>query len=155
MAAFCITYCANSLRKMRAMHTVILGLAAGLVLAACSEQPMVEPVEVQAAQTVEEIDPVRLQALLADGNIRLIDVRRDDEVSQGMIPGAEHIMLDNFDPASLDMSDGREIVLYCRSGRRSGIAAEKLAAFTSKPAKHLQGGILGWQEVGQPISKGE
>ncbi len=140
---------------MRTLCSAILGLAAGLVLAACSDQPMGEPVEVQAAQAVEDIDPVRLQALLADGNIRLIDVRRDDEVSQGMIPGAEHIMLDNFDPATLDMSDGRQIVLYCRSGRRSGIAAEKLAAFTGKPAKHLQGGILGWQEVGQPIAKGE
>jgi len=89
-----------------------------------------------------------VSVLLAEGNVRLIDVRRDDEVAQGIIPGAEQIMLDQFDPASLDLSDGRKVVIYCRSGRRSGIAAERIADFTDKPAYHLKGGILAWQEAG-------
>ena len=97
--------------------------------------------------TVEE-----LRAKLDAGNIRLIDVRRADEVAQGMIPGAEHIALDQFDPAQIDFSDGRELVLYCRSGRRSGIAGERLASHTGEAVQHLAGGILAWKEAGEPIT---
>ena len=104
-----------------------------------------------AAPAVVAITPDALRTKLAAGNIRLIDVRTDEEVAEGMISGAEHIALDRFDPATLDLSDGREVVLYCRSDRRSGIAAEKLAAFTGKPAEHLAGGIMAWQEAGGAV----
>ena len=97
--------------------------------------------------TVIDLTVEDLQAKMAQGNLRLIDVRRDDEVAEGMIPGAEHIALDQFDPAALDLSDGREIVLYCRSGRRSREAGERLAAFTGEPAQHLAGGYVAWVEA--------
>ncbi len=89
---------------------------------------------------------------MAAGNVRLIDVRTDVEVAEGAIPGAEHIALDRFDPAKLDLSDGREVVLYCRTGRRSAIAGERLAAATGKPVEHLAGGIIAWDEAQQPIA---
>jgi rhodanese-related sulfurtransferase len=97
------------------------------------------------------LTPEELAARLAEGNVRLIDVRSDEEVAEGVIPGAEHIPLDRFDPALLGPDDGREVVLYCRSDRRSGIAGEKLAEATGKPATHLEGGILAWEAAGQPI----
>ncbi len=93
-----------------------------------------------------------LAAKLKQGNIRLIDVRTDAEVAEGVIPGAEHISLDSFNPAALDLSDGREVVLYCRSGRRSAIAGEKLAAATGKRSQHLAGGILAWEAAEQPVA---
>ncbi len=99
------------------------------------------------------LSPEELVARIEAGKIRLIDVRTDEEVAEGVIPGAEHIALDRFDPAKLDLSDGREVVLYCRSGRRSAVAAEKLAAATGKPAEHLAGGILAWEAAGLPVEK--
>ena len=101
--------------------------------------------------SVVDLSVEELRAKLDAGDIRLIDVRTSEEVAQGIIPGAEHMALDDFDPASLDLGDGREVVLYCRSGRRSGIAGEKLAAHTGKPASHLGGGILAWQEAGETV----
>ena len=106
-----------------------------------------------AAAPLIALTPEELAARLIQGNIRLIDVRTDAEVAEGTIPGAEHIALDQFDPAKLDLSDGREVVLYCRSGRRSAVAGEKLAAATGKPAEHLEGGILAWEAAGQPTEK--
>ena len=114
-----------------------------------------------AATTAEDPAPVplitltpeELAAKLAEGNVRLIDVRTDEEVAEGVIPGAEHIPLDRFDPAMLGPDDGREVVLYCRSDRRSGIAAEKLAAATGEAATHLEGGILAWEAAGLPVTK--
>ncbi|MDT8280300.1 MAG: rhodanese-like domain-containing protein [Erythrobacter sp.] len=99
-----------------------------------------------------DLSPAELAARMAAGNVRLIDVRTDAEVAEGAIPGAEHIALDRFDPAKLDLSDGREVVLYCRSGRRSAIAGEQLAAATGKPVEHLAGGIIAWDEAQQPIA---
>ncbi len=101
---------------------------------------------------VVDITAEQLKAKLASGAIRLIDVRTDEEFAEGMIEGADHIALDRLDPASLDLSDGREIVLYCRSGRRSGIAGEALSAHTREPVQHLAGGILAWQEAGEPVT---
>jgi rhodanese-related sulfurtransferase len=105
-----------------------------------------------AAPVLIEITPENLAAQLAGGNVRLIDVRTDEEVAQGVIPGAEHMPLDRFDPAKLGPDDGRKVVLYCRSGRRSAIAAEKLAAATGEPVEHLGGGVLSWEEAGQPLA---
>ena len=101
---------------------------------------------------VIDLSPQDLAGKLATGKVRLIDVRTDAEVAEGVIAGAEHIPLDRFDPAALDLSDGREVVLYCRSGRRSAIAGERLAAAIGAPAQHLSGGILAWEEAGQPIA---
>ncbi|MHA7820110.1 MAG: rhodanese-like domain-containing protein [Erythrobacter sp.] len=116
-----------------------LALAKGDTLAAASQKAAVIDL------TVEQ-----LRAKLDAGGIRLIDVRTAEEVAEATIPGAEHIALDKFDPARLDLDD-RELVLYCRSGRRSGIAAERLAEHTGQPAKHLVGGILAWEEAGEPV----
>lgn len=94
-----------------------------------------------------------LAARIKEGKVRLIDVRTDAEVAEGVITGAEHIPLDTFNPAALDLSDGREVVLYCRSGRRSAIAGERLAAVTGGPVEHLDGGIIAWEAAGQPVEK--
>jgi rhodanese-related sulfurtransferase len=107
---------------------------------------------IAASAALIDLSPAELAARMAAGNVRLIDVRTDVEVAEGAIPGAEHIALDRFDPAKLDLSDGREVVLYCRSGRRSAIAGERLAAATGKPVKHLAGGIIAWDEAQQPIA---
>ncbi|WP_298469575.1 rhodanese-like domain-containing protein [uncultured Erythrobacter sp.] len=86
-----------------------------------------------------------LAAMQANGTVRLIDIRTAEEVAEGSIAGAEHIAMDEFDPAVLDQADDREVVLYCRSGRRSRLLGEKLAAQTGKPIKHLSGGIVAWR----------
>ena len=99
-----------------------------------------------------DLSPAELAARMAAGNVRLIDVRTDAEVAEGAIPGAEHIALDRFDPAKLDLSDGREVVLYCRTGRRSAIAGERLSAATGKPVEHLAGGIVAWEQAQQPVT---
>lgn len=110
------------------------------------------PVPGQPAPLIT-LTPEELAARLAAGNVRLIDVRTDAEVAEGMIAGAEHIPLDQFDPAALDLSDGREVVLYCRSDRRSGKAGERLSAHTGEPVEHLEGGILAWEAAGLPVKK--
>lgn len=116
-----------------------------LALAACS--PPVDPSKVQPVEAAQLADA------LDAGKVRLIDVRTDDEVAGGMIPGAEHIPIDRFDPAMLDLSDGREVVFYCQAGRRSARAAERLSNRIGRKVRHLEGGIEAWQAAGLPVSR--
>ena len=106
-----------------------------------------------AAAPMIELTPEQLAERIKTGKVRVIDVRTAEEVAEGTIPGAEHVPLDSFDPAKLGADDGREIVLYCRSGRRSAIAGAMLAELTGQPAEHLAGGITAWEAAGQPVEK--
>lgn len=157
MAASSITCCVSWPRKV--LRSALFALSA-LATASCGaeeavhEQVVEEVTESASREDVQgEVVDLTVEQLverLEDRNVRLIDVRTAEEVAGGAIPGAEHVPLDSFDPAGLGLDD-REVVLYCRSGRRSGLAAEKLAEFTGEPAQHLAGGILAWQEAGQPV----
>lgn len=53
-----------------------------------------------------------------DASRPLVDVRTEEEFEQGHIPGAVNIPLDTVDTADI----AQDSDLYCRSGRRSGIA---------------------------------
>ena len=143
----------SSLHRLASPKIIALA-AASLALAACAEEAEISPVEELALPELAQIEALeakQVDELLKEKKIRLIDVRTDEEVAEGMIPGAEHIALDKFDPEKLDLSDGREPVLYCNSDRRSGIAAEKLSKFTGKKARHLKGGFQAWREAKLPV----
>ena len=166
MVAFSITSSGSSPRPDRRLSHIVLAGAGAMALAACGADAETSedskekrakwaPVELASARSgaVEEIDPTALEELTKSSKVRLIDVRTDEEVAEGMIPGAEHISLDEFEPEKLDLSDGREPVLYCRSDRRSGLAAEKLAQHIGKKVRHLDGGITAWRDKGLPIKR--
>ncbi len=120
-------------------------------LVACGSSPARDSAS-PAAAAVETIDASALAKLMADQDIRLVDVRTPEEFAAGHIKGAVNMPVESFDPAQLASGDGRKTVLYCRSGRRSQVAADKLAA-TGKPATLLAGGILAWEAAGEPVER--
>lgn len=100
-----------------------------------------------AAAPVRELTPDEVASALATGTIRLIDIRTPEEVADGgTIAGAEHIPMNQITAEMLDKGDGREVVLYCRSGARSLATATRLAQEAGKPVTHMPGGILAWRE---------
>ncbi|WP_324261583.1 rhodanese-like domain-containing protein [Altererythrobacter sp. H2] len=101
---------------------------------------------------VVTVGTAELAALVASGKVRLIDVRTPEEFAEGSIPGAVNVPLDRFDPAAIVDEPGRETVLFCRSDRRSGVAAEQLAAHRDATVRHLDGGILDWIAQGQEVT---
>lgn len=58
----------------------------------------------------------------------IVDVRTDEEFQQGHLPGAIHIPYDQLGTRAGEIPGGQQqpMVLYCRSGRRSGIAKQTL-----------------------------
>ena len=102
--------------------------------------------------TVENVSTEELKRGLADGSILLVDVREPHEYAAGRIPGAMLNPLQSFDPETLPKAPGKRVVLSCRSGKRSLRALELAqAAGRSDVVTHYAGGMLGWQEAGEPV----
>ena len=86
-----------------------------------------------------------------DGHV-IVDVRRTDEYAEGHIPGAILIPNESItDTPPAELSDYNQIILvYCRSGRRSKEAAQKLADM-GFPNIYEFGGIIDWTgEIEKP-----
>jgi len=132
-----------------------LALALGTALAApgCSAAGSSEGGGAAVAGKLENLSPAVLSARLAGGKVQLIDVRTAEEFQQGHIAGAINLPLDSFDPKAIPAEPGKELVLYCRSGRRSALAAGKMFENGSETVRHLEGGILAWQAAGLPVSQ--
>ena len=95
-----------------------------------------------------DIDARGARELLDRGRAVLVDVRERQEWTAGHAPQAEHRPLGDLDPAALD--PGVPVIAICRSGNRSGKAAELLAA-AGVPVHNLTGGMKAWAEAGLPV----
>ncbi len=105
--------------------------------------------------TVENVGREELKRGLADGSIRLVDVREPNEYADGHIPGAILNPLQSFDPDTLPPSEeGKRVVLSCRSGKRSLVALERARnAGRTDLTAHYAGGMLDWNAAGEPIEE--
>src|SRR5512139_625976 len=113
-----------------------------------------------AKAEIREVQPDEVEGLLAQGAV-LIDVRdREELVQEGIIPGALHAPRGTLewsvDPQSPTFIRGldpaKPVVLYCRSGGRSALAAQQLAKMGYGDASSLQGGITRWKHEGRPVA---
>jgi len=84
------------------------------------------------------------------GELQLVDVRLDDEWEAGHIAGADHIPLDSLSARAGEIDRSKPVVLYCRSGDRSGGAADALAA-SGWEVQSMDGGLEAWVGNGLPI----
>jgi sulfur-carrier protein adenylyltransferase/sulfurtransferase len=82
-------------------------------------------------------------------DFQLIDVREPYEWEIGRIPGARLIPLGTLQAATGSLDASRDIVVYCKSGQRSGRAAEYLRGAGFRVA-NLVGGILRWSDEVDP-----
>ena len=94
---------------------------------------------------VEKITPAEAIRLLDAGKAQAVDVREADEFAVGHIPGAKLLPLgDVLTRAEEVMPDkNAQWLIYCRTGRRSADAAQKLETQGYTGLRDL-GGILSW-----------
>lgn len=100
-----------------------------------------------AAGTVREIAPLELAARMAHArDFELIDVREPHETQVDGIAGARLIPLGSLAGAIESLDRSRDIVVMCRSGKRSADAARQLQAVGFTRVASLAGGMLRWIE---------
>ncbi|QTN30786.1 rhodanese-like domain-containing protein [Akkermansiaceae bacterium] len=104
----------------------------------------------------EKTEPLqidRAEQLLA-ANVQLIDVRTKEEWDESHLKGAKLVTVTEDDfLAKAVLDPEKEVLVYCRSGKRSAIAAEKLRA-AGYAVHEISGGITAWVEAGKPVEKG-
>lgn len=96
------------------------------------------------------------QFLVRLGQVRLIDVRGEDEFigELGHIPGAHLATLGpKLEERLKSENINEEIVFVCRSGKRSGEATRLAQSLGFKKPLNLQGGMLRWHELHGPVVK--
>lgn len=96
----------------------------------------------------DEVGPLDVAALQARGAV-LVDVREDDEWIAGHAPDAVHVPLGGVGEA-VSRFMGREVLMVCRSGARSGRAAETLGA-AGVDVRNVSGGMSAWASAGLPV----
>jgi rhodanese-related sulfurtransferase len=73
-----------------------------------------------------KVDGAAAKSLVASG-ARVVDVRTAEEFASGHVPGAINIPYEQLPGRAAEIGPpSTSVVLYCRSGRRSGIAADAL-----------------------------
>ena len=82
----------------------------------------------------------------------ILDVRTQNEFDAGHVPQAILIPYDELASrvSELGSETDRPIVVYCKSGRRAGIASTTLTEAGFTRVLHLEGDMNGWLESGLP-----
>ena len=112
------------------------------------------------AVTAEAAPLITQEALLArleqkDPHLVVLDVRTPAEFAAGHVPGARNVSheLLSSKVAELGGLRDQQVVLYCRSGRRTLLAEDVLRKAGFTKLLHLQGDYLAWEAEHRPVEK--
>jgi phage shock protein E len=104
-----------------------------------------------------EIDIAALleRAKKMDESFVIVDVRTPVEFAQGHVPGAINIPVDQVANRLSELANAKnkDVVLYCRSGKRAAQAADVLKSNGFAKLLHLEGDIAKWEAAKLPIEK--
>ncbi len=84
-----------------------------------------------------------LQRRTQGDSLTLLDVREDWEISVASVQGVVHIPMAQVQARMSELDRNTDIVVLCRSGRRS-LEVAKLLQLNGFQAINLAGGILAW-----------
>jgi rhodanese-related sulfurtransferase len=94
--------------------------------------------------SIPEITPAEFLARRSSGeSLTLLDVREDWELGIASVPDVLHIPMGEVASRLSEIERGKEVVVMCRSGRRS-LEVAKFLQQNGYRAVNLAGGILAW-----------
>ena len=104
-------------------------------------------------QTKNDIELAEFEKKMASEKYLLVDVRTAEEFSEGYIEGAINIdyLAKNFSIEIQKLDLESSVLLYCRSGNRSGKAMKIMNEVGFKEVYNLEGGIKGWISSNNPV----
>ena len=103
--------------------------------------------------TVEETR----QRMTENDEVRLIDVREDNEWQAGRAAGSIHLAKGIIErDIEVEVPDkATELILYCGGGFRSALAADVLQQMGYTNVYSMAGGWKAWRESGSPVDEGK
>jgi len=137
----------------RTIHWMLMATMA--TLAACQSQagtPAGAPVEVEGG-SYTNVNPAQLAEMLEEEDFVFVNTHIPYE---GEIAHTDAFIAYGQVEQSIDQlpaDPGAMIVLYCRSGRMSAIAAETLVRLGYRNVWNLEGGMVAWEAAGLPLER--
>lgn len=125
----------------------------GVLLAGCQSKSITGETVNMTGGSYQNVTPSDLNTMLKDKDFVFVNVHIP---FAGTIAGTDlSIPYDEIEQnlAQLPADKNAKIVLYCRSGRMSQIAAEKLVSLGYTNIWNLQGGMVDWEQAGYEIEK--
>ena len=106
-----------------------------------------------SSANINNLDADAFASDINNPGVVVLDVRSAGEFASGHIQNAINIDVEaaNFDTKIAKLDKTVEYAVYCHSGRRSGIAADKMAKAGFEKITNLNGGIGAWQAAGYPL----
>jgi hydroxyacylglutathione hydrolase len=99
-----------------------------------------------------QLSPIELAAELPRGNMKVIDVRTDEEWADGHVAGARHLMAGTLaDHATNLPRNGVTLALVCGSGYRATVSASVLERQGFTNLVNVTGGMAAWRHAGLPV----
>jgi rhodanese-related sulfurtransferase len=135
------------------MKKVFFVLFAILVMAGCQSKPVTGETVTSGRGSYQNVTPTELQTMLKDKDFVFINVHIP---FAGDIPGTDlSVPYNEIDQnlSHLPSDKNAKIVLYCRSGRMSEIAAEELLSLGYTNVWNLKGGMVDWEQAGFELEK--
>lgn len=113
----------------------------------CGESPVINRpqetnVSCNANSKVQLVAPSEFDRLRQQSEVTLVDVRSKGEYAAGHLPEARLIPVNELEANLHQLNPNSTILLYCRSGQRSGMAGELLLQNGFKSVYNLAGGLL-------------
>jgi rhodanese-related sulfurtransferase len=100
---------------------------------------------------VEEIDPVAAAQAIADPDVQIVDCRTEREWKSGHLEEAQLLPLGTLGARLGELERERPVIVVCKSGHRSAIAARQLTGAGFVDVKSMKGGVDAWKRAGKPL----
>jgi rhodanese-related sulfurtransferase len=122
--------------------TIAALLATVFLLTSCS-----------SSTTATNLDAAGFADQITKTDVITLDVRTPGEFSEGHIEGAINIDVEgaSFDSEIANLDKTKSYAVYCRSGRRSTIAVDKMSATGFEKLSNLESGINDWLANSLPL----
>jgi len=98
-----------------------------------------------------QIDVAELDALMAQGAVRILDVREDSEFRSGHLRGAIHISVKRLPDRVATLKHDKPYAVICASGSRSKGATNFLLDQGFEGTVSVRGGTGAWERSGRPL----
>ena len=135
------------------MKKVSFFLLVVMLLAGCQSSPVTGETVTVAGGSYQNASVADLQSMLKNKDFVFVNVHIP---FAGNIPNTDlSIPYDEIEQnlSQLPADKNAKIVLYCRSGRMSEIAAEKLVSLGYTNVWNVTGGMVDWEQAGLELEK--
>ena len=141
--------CGRRSWRARLRGPVLVGTLAVASLAGCGMQTP-EASSGLGSPVIEAVGVSAFAEVVSRPEVIVLDVRTPAEFAEGHIPDSINIDVESpdFPDRVAELDKGATYAVYCRSGRRSAVAAEQLAAAGFTQVYDLAGGVIDWAAAG-------